>query len=113
MFRKFLLTMIVACFISSIAYAENKIVFDEGNFFAVNASFDEVLLDSFTRRVMTTDEKKIFIYFDSPGGSVFALTRMIGIMKSSNIKFVCVARFAASAAFMMFQRCNERYNCNR
>ena len=87
-----------------------KIKFEKGNHFAVTTAFTENLLDEFNKKVMLTDEgETLYIYFDSPGGSVFAVSRMIGIMKTSNIKFVCVARFAASAAFMMFQNCNERW----
>lgn len=98
----------------SLVFAKNvqkakEVVFEEGNFFAVTSTFNEQLLDDFARKVMTYDKDKLYIYFDSPGGSVFSLARMRGIMDSSNIKFICVARFAASAAFSLFQGCSERY----
>ncbi|NVM34015.1 MAG: ATP-dependent Clp protease proteolytic subunit [Candidatus Lokiarchaeota archaeon] len=93
------------------AFANNKDVnvkLENNNFFAVTDVFTEQLVESFTRKVMTYDKDRLIVYIDSPGGSVFAMARIIGIMKSSKIKFTCVARFAASAAFAMFQACHDR-----
>lgn len=86
-----------------------NITLDGDNFFAVTSTFNELLLEEFSRKVMTYEGDDMYVYFDSPGGSVFAMTRIMGIMKSSDVNFICVARFAASAAFAMFQTCDERY----
>ena len=86
-----------------------NIVLDDDNFFAVPEQFSETLLEKFNKKVMTYDGKEMYIYLDSPGCSVFAMSRIIGIMKASDIKFICVARFAASAAFAMLQQCDKRY----
>jgi ATP-dependent protease ClpP protease subunit len=87
----------------------SNIVLNGDNFFAVTDVFDELLLEEFSKKVMTYKGKSLYIYFDSPGGSVFAMSRIIGVMKSSDIKFTCIARFAASAAFAMYQACDTRY----
>ena len=50
----------------------------------------------------------MYIYFDTPGGDVISLSRMVRLMKGSDIKFTCVAAFAASAGFMLFQHCDKR-----
>lgn len=88
-----------------------KIVLSEANHFAVKSEFDETLLDNFAKKVYGSKEKTLYVYFDSPGGSVVSLARMLGVMKkaqASGTKFVCVTRFAASAAFLLFQQCDER-----
>ena len=90
--------------------AHPEIKLEVGNFFPVTTRFNQKLLDDFTEKVMLHDSKDpLYIYFDSPGGSVFAVSRMIGILKSSDIKTICVARYAASAAFMLFEYCHARY----
>ena len=110
-FMKKLLILFMVC-MSFTVFAKSKdvnIVLKDNNFFAVTEAFTETLLEKFNRKIMTYDGKEMFIYLDSPGGSVFAMSRIIGIMKASDIKFTCVARFAASAAFAMFQQCDNRY----
>ena len=84
-------------------FAEGKdlpksVTFEEGNFFAITTSFNQSLLDDFTEKVLNHDSDELFIYFDTPGGSVIALSRMARIMKGSDIKFTCITNFAASAA---------------
>ena len=95
------------------AFAKNDkkldVVLKDDNFFAVTSVFTERLLEDFNRKVMTYDGDELIVYIDSPGGSVFSVARMVSIMRSSEVKFTCVARFAASAAFTMFQACTNRY----
>lgn len=88
---------------------ETQIVLSEGNFFPITTPFNFRLLDDFTEKVLTHQGDKMKIVIDSPGGSVIALSRMARIMKSSNIEFTCIASFAASAAFMLFEHCDNRY----
>ena len=86
-----------------------SIEFDLGNFFSVTTGFSEKLLADFSEHLINYEGEEMLIYFDSPGGSVFSMARMIGLMQSSPVKFKCVARFAASAAFNMFEACDKRY----
>lgn len=103
--------MVLLCLSFSGLYAKGvkEIKFTANNSFAITSIFNEVMLENLTKKIMTYTGDEIYIYLDSPGGSVFAMTRMAGIMKSSKIKFICVARFAASAAFSTLQACDERY----
>ena len=108
--RKILLAMMMVFSMGALAAEEIKpIVFEDGNFFAITTQFDNKLLDNFTEKVLNHEEDNMYIYFDTPGGSVIALSRMARIMKSSKINFTCVANFAASAGFMLFQHCQHRY----
>ena len=86
-----------------------KVVFEKDNFFAITSEFNEDLYNDFAEKVYGYNDKTLTIYFDSPGGSVFSLARIVGLMASSKVNFICIARFAASAAFIMFEHCNERY----
>ena len=85
-----------------------SITLKKDNFFAITTQFNQRLLDNFTEKVLGYDGDEMFIYFDTPGGSVIALSRMARIMGSSDIKFTCIANFAASAGFMLFQHCQTR-----
>jgi ATP-dependent protease ClpP protease subunit len=112
---KLIITLFIFTVLSFSVSAIEKappIKFTSNNYFAVTSTFNETLLEDFTKKLLTYDKPELYIYFDSPGGSVFAVTRMISLMKMSDIKFTCVARFAASAAFTMFQQCNKRYLLN-
>ena len=114
--KSILLTILLAVSMSISAAASKapliteKIELTSGNFFPITEKFSQRLLDNFTEKVMLYDNSKtLYLYFDSPGGSVFAVSRMIGILKTSGIKTTCIARFAASAAFMLFENCTNRY----
>lgn len=85
-----------------------SVKFKEGNFFAITTQFDNQLLDNFTEKLLNYEDDELLIYFDTPGGSVIALSRMAVLMKSSDVKFTCVASFAASAGFMLFEHCTTR-----
>lgn len=89
---------------------DDVITFSGDDFFAINTEYDDALGDRFIQKVLTLKGDKLYVYFDSPGGSIFPMMRMIETMRvEKHIKFICVARMAASAAFMTFQHCNERY----
>jgi ATP-dependent protease ClpP protease subunit len=105
---------ILALLLSFNVFATEKvndvIKFSGDDFFAINSEYNEDLGNRFIEKVLTHQGDKLYIYFDSPGGNIFPMLRMIETMRvETHIKFICVARMAASAAFMTFQHCNERY----
>ncbi len=81
---------------------------DGNNYFGVKGQFDGTMSDQFARKLFTFEGDEMFVYINSPGGSVFAMSAMIEQMRNSKVKFTCVAQFAASAAFMLFQHCTKR-----
>ena len=108
--RKILLALMMVFSLSASAGDTiEPILFEDGNFFAITTEFDGRLLDNFTEAVLNNESDNMYIYFDTPGGSVIALAAMARIMKSSTINFTCIANFAASAGFMLFQHCQTRY----
>jgi len=106
--KKILLALAMAFSLGLAANEGPSVEFKEGNFFAITQQFDQQLLDNFAEKILNYKEPELYIYFDTPGGSVIALSRMARLMKSSDIKFTCVANFAASAGFMLFQHCDTR-----
>ena len=97
--KKILLTLAMIMSLGSFAAnsVPTSVSLEKGNFFPITSSFNGTLLDNFTEKVFGYDGKELIIYFDTPGGSVIALSRMARIMKGSDIKFTCIANFAASA----------------
>jgi len=105
---KKLLTLILLS-LSITSFGKIDILLDSNNFLAIDRQFDQTLESQFSLHVMLADpNKEMLLYIDSPGGSVMALTRMLQVMDNSGIRFTCIARFAASAAFMLFQNCTKR-----
>jgi ATP-dependent protease ClpP protease subunit len=67
------------------------------------------MANEFMERVFSSKKKELLIYIHSGGGSVFSMNRIISTMRASGKTFTCIARFAASAAFMIFEHCDNRY----
>lgn len=65
------------------------------------------------RKLMRESKKPIYLYLDSPGGSVVAglfLIHEIEKAKAQGVKFVCVVdKMAASMAFQFLLHCDMRY----
>jgi ATP-dependent protease ClpP protease subunit len=107
---KFLVTFLILLgSVNASTFVDGKLELSGDDFFGIVTPFDENLSEDFSRKLMTYQGDKLFIYINSPGGEIFAMLDMIAKMKASPIKFICVARLAASAAFMTFQHCHERH----
>lgn len=61
-----------------------------------------------THQVMAGAQDKIYLYIDSPGGSIFAGLKLVEALKATDKTVVCVANTAISMAFVIFQACDER-----
>ena len=58
------------------------------------------------------DVDTMYIYLSSPGGSVLEGNKLIDQIRTlqlSSVQVVCIADFAASMAFVIFQSCPNRY----
>lgn len=108
--RVFILAILLSFSAFATENVDGVIKFSGDDFIAINTEFDDNLSNRFIEKVLTLKGNKLYVYFDSPGGSIFPMLRMIETIRvESHIEFICVARFAASAAFMTFQHCNKRY----
>lgn len=107
------MTVVPMLFTTDVMKVENGkryITFKEKNrLFAFTGNVNESLKDNFIESVILNPTNVHYVFIDSPGGSVHSLLAMVDFMKASKRHYVCVARFAASAAFIFLQHCNERY----
>lgn len=58
--------------------------------------------------LLKSPEKKVYVYIDSPGGSVFDGLQLAEVMENSDKEIVCIANTAASMAFYLLQSCDTR-----
>lgn len=61
-----------------------------------------------THRVMAGPQDKLYLFIDSPGGSIFAGLKLVDALRATDKRIVCVANTAISMAFVIFQACDER-----
>jgi ATP-dependent Clp protease, protease subunit len=60
-------------------------------------------------KLMTMPAKNVVLYISSPGGSITAGYALINAIQASGKNVICVADYAISMAFSIFQACNIRY----
>jgi len=114
MFKSFFTFFITATFIaaSTITLSANNFVSLVG---PVTASSVNDVIKSFSSKGVIDymeDNKKINLYINSPGGSVFAgnhLVQYIKTLQDTNIDINCIAQNFMSMGFVIMQSCTNRY----
>lgn len=110
--RSFLIALL-AIFYATLALAKPKVVtLTESELVTLRGEIDEELVSKVSLKLLSKQGKKIYLYIDSPGGSIVDGMRLINVIKalsSSGTQVVCIAEFAASMAFSIFQSCPVRY----
>ena len=92
----------------SVNKVPDKIVFSSTNTIILRGAITGDTATDVTRQLFNIKGEELFLFIDSPGGSVVAAARIMAALKSSGKNVVCVAETAISAAFMIFQSCNLR-----
>ena len=90
----------------------NLISLGSDNFVSIQGQINEDTAAKFIKDILQIKKHKIYIYIDSPGGSVMDGNDMIQVMdalSSSNKEIICIADNAASMAFSFLQSCPNRY----
>lgn len=123
-----LLTVLAACLISTSAmaldfttkapqatvaqevqqYKPGTVVLDSKNVVLVRGVINEESVSKWTRQVVLSQGPEILVYIDSPGGEVMSGMQLINTLQDSGKTITCVAQFAASMAFILFQSCHNR-----
>ena len=78
----------------------------------ITSSTITTVLSTLIDKVSSLDDNNIYIYINSPGGSVDAgmqLVTYIQSLKEQNIIVTCIAENAMSMGFVIFQYCDNRY----
>ena len=87
----------------------SEIVLTENNFIELTSEVDDSSIAPIRTKIQTIDNNEPFyIFIDSPGGSVIDGLTLVDILHHTDKNVVCVARFAASMAFSIFQACPTR-----
>ena len=114
MFKSFFSFLIAATFAAAttITLSANNFVSMVGPVTA--SSVNDVIKSFNTKGVIDymEDNKKINLYINSPGGSVFAgnhLVQYIKTLQDSNIEVNCIAQNFMSMGFVIMQSCTNRY----
>lgn len=101
--KRFIMAMSLLLATSGIA-----ITLQSASTIVLRGQVDTMLVNKIMFKIMSLKAEDITIYISSPGGSVVAGNKLIEFMSTSNKKFTCVAEFAASMAFAIFQQCDVR-----
>ena len=88
--------------------SKNTIELTRNNLISLRGPVESTNASLIIEKIFSSDEPEMIFYIDSPGGSVDDGLKIIEAMKGSGKKFVCIANFAASMAFSIFQQCDVR-----
>ena len=85
---------------------------NKNNLITLRGVIDNDATADLVRKMNKFTGSQLYFYITSPGGSVIEGMQIIDQIKSiseRNIKLYCIADFAASMAFAIFQSCPHRY----
>lgn len=88
---------------------DGVIVLKPGNTIALRGEVDGMSVSKLIDALFMNNSEEVYLFIDSPGGSVVDGMRFIDVMKASGKKIICIANTAASMAFSILQSCDERY----
>lgn len=105
-FKNILLSL---CLIMPSSLALSKsIVLTEHNHTAIIDTVDDASVSEVIKFLNLSEEKEVYLYLDSPGGSVFAGLKLVEALKSTNKTVTCIVQEASSMAFVITQACHKR-----
>ena len=92
---------------------EPKIIeLNKQNLITLRGEIDEQLTSEIIGKINKFSNNQVYLYITSQGGSVIEGLQIIDQLQTlahRNIKLACIADFAASMAFVIFQSCPVRY----
>lgn len=111
---KFLQIIFWTCYLLGFANTqETKLIeLNNQNLITLRGEIDEQLASELISKINKFTNNHVYLYITSPGGSVIEGLQIIDQLKTlehRNIKLSCIANFAASMAFVIFQACPNRY----
>jgi len=96
----------------NISQAADKLVLNASNHVVLNGDISEKIVHEVIIKIASHPKKGLYLYINSPGGSVHAGNTMINFLKSTDKKVFCIADYAASMAFYIMQYCHKRIVSN-
>ena len=99
--------------LSFLFFGNSKLIeLNENNFVTLRGTVDSNSVSRWIREINLVNSNDIYLYIKSPGGSVtqgLTFIEQINSLQESGKNIHCIADFAASMAFIIFQSCPERY----
>ncbi len=89
------------------AYGE-EITLTPDNTIVLRGTVSSSNMNKISVRILTAPVDTLYLFVDSPGGSIFAGLKLIDAIKSTDKNIVCIANTAISMAFVILQACDER-----
>lgn len=108
--RVFCLLLLIS--VLSYTTSSNVVKLKENNYVLIRNQINEQSVNNFVHDILSIDNDVIYIYINSPGGSVHSGNAMIQVMNAlseSGKEIHCIADFAASMAFVFLQACPHRH----
>lgn len=94
----------------SAVHASESITLTTDNFVSIKGEVtDESIQTVLDKIYLTAPSKVLYIYLDTPGGSVDAGMRLVRYMQSSNRDIRCIAQQAQSMGMVILQACPTRF----
>lgn len=86
----------------------DKLVIGLNNVIIARGMVDDKSVAKWTQQLYKTTSDEVIVYLDTPGGSVVAGMKFVDALRNSGKTITCVASFAASMGFVIFQACHNR-----
>ena len=114
MFKRFFgflaATFILAGTMAGAAMASEDVTLTTSNTIALRSEVNGESVSAFIDQFYKSTANPVYVYIDSPGGSVIDGFKIIEAIKGEkNRQVICVANVAASMAFSILQACPVRY----
>lgn len=103
----FLVSML-SLLVTSSSFSSNRIVLTEKNHIALIGVVDEESIATAIVQLESLPEKKVYIYINSPGGSVTAGLKFIEHLETTEKDVTCIVDVAISMAHAITQSCKYR-----
>lgn len=97
---------------TGVSHASNKVVLSVDNHVVMQGDVTAKLMNDTISKIASHPKKSLYLYINSPGGSIHAGRTMINFLKNTDKKIYCVVDYAASMAFSILQYCHKRIVSN-
>lgn len=105
-----IVAMLTIVLVSTAAPARaDTIALEKDNTFVIRGEVTGAGMNKLSHQILESKADKVYLFIDSPGGSIFAGLKFMEAVKATDKKVICVANTAISMAFAIFQGiCSER-----
>jgi len=97
---------------SGVSYANKAVVLGVNNHVVLNGDINKKLVDDIIFKIASHPKNSLYLYVNSPGGSIHSGNVLVEFLKTTKKKVFCIADYAASMAFTIVQYCHKRLVSN-